>query len=260
MMDNAFTRTPNFIFEIMPQLSPSEFKVIMVVVRQTYGYHKQVDAISLTQFMAMTSLSRQGVINAIASLIEKGFLVKHTIGNTFKYSVKIVNSVDQSTELTSQLSRPDLVNSVDQFEPKLVNSVDLQKKVFKENKRNIARKAQTQDSVDETPNPTKAILDAYVEVRGQNGVNYGKEGKAAKKIAQEGGTPELVKGCYAWLKQDKFWQHKPVGLATVHEHIPEYQRYMEKLKPPSAKATTANGKELPPEGFRIVKVYGQESL
>lgn len=260
--ENEFTKTPNFIFEIMPQLSPAEFKVIMVVVRQTCGYHKEIDAISLTQFMQATALSRQGVLNAIASLVEKGFLVKCTIGNTFKYSVKIVNSVDQSTELTGLLSRPELVNSVDQFAPKLVNSVDLQKKVFKEKKRNTAtqsaHKAQRQNSVDETSATTKVILDAYIEVRGKNGINYGKEGKAAKKIADEGGTPELVKGCYAWLKQDKFWEFKTLGLSKIHEQLPDYQRYLERTAT-TAKTKIVNGRETLPDGFKVVSMYGPES-
>lgn len=249
--ESTYTKTPNFIFEIMPQLSPAEFKVIMVVVRQTFGFHKERDAISLSQFMSMTSLSRQGVINAIASLIEKGFIVKHTIGNTFKYSVNIVNSVDQSTQLTSQLSLPELVNSVDylvnsvdHLDPKLVNSVDLQKKGSKENntkeKKIVASTSQPSKSdlnekamQAEAPNPTKAILDAYIEVRGRNGIEYGKEGKAAKKIATAGYTVELVKGCYLWLKQDKFWEFKPVSLAVVYQNLPEYQNYLEKRAPPS---------------------------
>lgn len=117
-----------------------------------------------------------------------------------------------------------------------------------------AQKAQPKKAVDETQNLTKAILDAYVEARGKNGINYGKEGKAAKRIAQEGGTPERVKGCYTWLKQEKFWQHKVVGLATVHENLPEYEKYLEKIKPSPAKSN--NG--APPEGWRIVKtnLYG----
>ena len=141
-MDSGFTKTPNFVFEIMPQLTPAEFKVIMVIVRQTYGYHKLSDAISLTQFESMTELSRQGVVNALSSLIEKNFVTKSTMGNTHKYAVKLVNSVDYHAEAQA-VESPQLVNSVDQNQstqlttkaatsqlsrPELVNSVDTQKK------------------------------------------------------------------------------------------------------------------------------------
>lgn len=117
-----------------------------------------------------------------------------------------------------------------------------------------AQKAQPQKVVDETANQTKAVLDAYVEVRGKSGINYGKEGKAAKRIAQEGGAPERVKACYTWLKQDKFWEHKVVGLATVHENLPEYEKYLEKTKPSPAKSSNGS----PPEGWRITttNLYG----
>ncbi len=77
---------------------------------------------------------------------------------------------------------------------------------------------------------TKQIMEAYVEVRGKNGVNYGKEGAFAKKIAKEhpDRTIEKVKACYLWLKQDKFYEFKPVSLAKVYESIPEFLRYIEK--------------------------------
>lgn len=76
---------------------------------------------------------------------------------------------------------------------------------------------------------TKAILDAYVEVRGANGINYGKEGAFAKKIAKDGFTAEMVKGCYEWLKADKFWEAKRVGLSTIYENLPEYKESLGKL-------------------------------
>lgn len=73
------------------------------------------------------------------------------------------------------------------------------------------------------PHPlTKPILDAYVEVRGKNGINYGKESAWAKKIAEQDGTPEQVKGCYQWIKSDPWWEFKTVGLEKIYERLPEY--------------------------------------
>jgi DnaD/phage-associated family protein len=60
------------------------------------------------------------------------------VGDVVKcFEYKLVNSVDWYTQLTSQLSVPVLVNSVDQLTPKLVNSVDTQKKDIKEKKETI---------------------------------------------------------------------------------------------------------------------------
>ena len=52
-----YTQVPNEMFDLMSTMGHAEFKVIMVAVRQTIGYHRQRDAISYTQFEAMTGLS-----------------------------------------------------------------------------------------------------------------------------------------------------------------------------------------------------------
>ena len=72
---------------------------------------------------------------------------------------------------------------------------------------------------------TKPILDAYVEARGANGINYGKESSWAKKIAEQNGTPELVKECYTWMKAQEFWRYKVLSLAKIYETLPEYIAY-----------------------------------
>lgn len=78
---------------------------------------------------------------------------------------------------------------------------------------------------------TKSILEAYVEVRGSNGINYGKEGTFAKKIVKDGFGADMVQGCYQWLKADQFWEFKPIGLSTIYEHLPEYKAYLAKVAP-----------------------------
>jgi hypothetical protein len=127
----GFTQLPNWLIEAMPQMPASTFQVAIVIARQTIGYsdgnggRKEWDRLSLTQFVKATGLSRQGVLNAIDAGLGKWFERRET-GQWFEY--KLVNSVDQldqSNQLTSQLSRPEVVNPVDQ---QLVNSVDPQKK------------------------------------------------------------------------------------------------------------------------------------
>jgi hypothetical protein len=117
-----YTQTPNVFFEDMMKLmGESELKVMLCAIRQTFGYHKQHDPISLTQFQRMTGLSRQGVLDGIEKAVRRGYLVP--IGNGTRgvtiYMVRVagsprlVNKVDQSKSLTSQQSRPELVNKVD---------------------------------------------------------------------------------------------------------------------------------------------------
>lgn len=115
-----YTQAPNIIFdEWMADMECTEFKVVMAIVRFTFGWHKERDRISLSQLEAMTGLSRQGVSDGIKAALKRGAIDRQPCGQGFTYAL-LVNSVDQSsgdtsTQLTStsQLSRPALVNSVD---------------------------------------------------------------------------------------------------------------------------------------------------
>lgn len=74
-----FTQTPNILFdELLRVLSNSEVKVLLVIIRKTYGWidsktHKRKvkDRISVSQFMELSGLSRRIISFAIGSLVEK---------------------------------------------------------------------------------------------------------------------------------------------------------------------------------------------
>lgn len=77
------TPTPNILFDQhLPNLSESELKVLLVVIRQTYGWmnkktgkRKVRDRISHSQFIQKTGLSRRIISQAIQSLVRRGLLV-----------------------------------------------------------------------------------------------------------------------------------------------------------------------------------------
>lgn len=98
-----YTQTPNDLFDsLMKSMGDAELRVILVAIRKTLGFHKQFEAISISQFMDMSGLTRQGAINGIQAAIEDGLL--HEVG-TGKRGVKLyelVIRVDQSTALTSE--------------------------------------------------------------------------------------------------------------------------------------------------------------
>jgi phage replication O-like protein O len=72
------TQVPNFIFEMIPRLSEAELKVLMVIIRKTYGWHKESDKISAGQLESLTGLSYSAIKKARASLSAKGVkLIKY---------------------------------------------------------------------------------------------------------------------------------------------------------------------------------------
>ncbi len=74
------TQIPNLILdEVMPQLSDTEFRVLMVICRQTLGWienretgrRKEKDWISYSQLIEKTGRSREAIAEALKSLREK---------------------------------------------------------------------------------------------------------------------------------------------------------------------------------------------
>jgi len=83
MTENNFTLTPNVIFDcLLKELSSSELKIVLVIIRQTIGWvdqrtgkRKERDRISISQFVEKTGLSRRSISLAINSLSERGLIV-----------------------------------------------------------------------------------------------------------------------------------------------------------------------------------------
>lgn len=76
-----FTQTPNILFdEWLPKLGMAELKVLMVIMRKTFGWHKVKDRISLSQLQKITGLERKHVSNGIKGLVAKKLITKVVIG------------------------------------------------------------------------------------------------------------------------------------------------------------------------------------
>lgn len=72
------------------------------------------------------------------------------------------------------------------------------------------------------PNPnTQPIMDAYVAELGRKPANYAKESAFAKRLAEDGYTPEQVQIVYRRMKDEPFWVSKFLSLSKVHEQIGE---------------------------------------
>lgn len=70
------TQIPNIILdEWTPELTPAEFKVVMIIARQTYGWHKETDRISYSQLQEKTGYKTDAIVAAIKSLRLSGKII-----------------------------------------------------------------------------------------------------------------------------------------------------------------------------------------
>src|SRR5947208_16900894 len=81
------TPVPDDVFDVLaPQLTEAELRVLLYIVRRTFGFKRDRDAISLSQMVDGittregkvldhgTGMSRRGVMKGCAGLVQKGVI------------------------------------------------------------------------------------------------------------------------------------------------------------------------------------------
>jgi predicted transcriptional regulator len=128
------SQIPNVILDlVLPRISEAEARCLLYICRRTFGFHKDEDNISFSQFEHGiktsqgrrldygTGLSRPSVNTALQNLIKVGviFVQQRSRGNRYKLNLhmdvdKVVNEINQLRELTrsGKSSLPKVVKQV----------------------------------------------------------------------------------------------------------------------------------------------------
>jgi hypothetical protein len=129
------TQLPNIILDkIIPLIPESEARCLIYICRRTFGFHKESDRISFSQFIEGikdrrgvvldygTGLSRQSVASGLKNLVKSEAVIvsKNKTGNWYKINLqmdvdKVVYLIDQSRKLTKSglNTRPKSVYKLD---------------------------------------------------------------------------------------------------------------------------------------------------
>ncbi len=105
----SYTQVPDEAFDkLMARLSPAEFKVMMYIIRRTFGFKKGADAISISQIVSGirtkdgtqldmgTGLTRRGVTKALAELARRKVIVverRRSVKKGFEATVYRLNII-----------------------------------------------------------------------------------------------------------------------------------------------------------------------
>jgi phage replication O-like protein O len=104
-----YTQTPNCLFSHwIKVLKEVELKVLLIIMRKTFGWHKEKDRISLSQLSSLTGCSETNVLNAVRNLIKKGLIRKEVRGKRGKqktYYEMIVSDVSEENSNNSDPSQ-----------------------------------------------------------------------------------------------------------------------------------------------------------
>ena len=85
----GFTAVDNEFFNLLPLLTGNELKILLVIIRKTYGFHKPSTALLQEEIARHTGICKNNLSYSLATLVKKGFLKKHCTSSHrgFSYSV-----------------------------------------------------------------------------------------------------------------------------------------------------------------------------
>jgi phage replication O-like protein O len=92
-----YTQIPNAILDNMASMSAAEFCVIAAICRQTFGWHKKTEKLSLTQLQEFTGMGRHAVMDALEAALEHGWITRKPAGQTFRYTVNVQEVAARNT-------------------------------------------------------------------------------------------------------------------------------------------------------------------
>jgi phage replication O-like protein O len=99
LISHNFTKIPNdFLEQYLPQMKPSEVKVVLAIMRRTIGFHRSSVRLSISKLMELTGLSRQGVMTGVKYAIERGLIQKDDDGGVTIWSLVGIHGSDQNSD------------------------------------------------------------------------------------------------------------------------------------------------------------------
>lgn len=141
-------------------LSGYESRVLWVIWRKTYGWHKKSDAISITQFQKATGLDRRHIYKTLQRLSYRNIIVKN--GNSF-ISKWAFQKDYGSWKLVAKIGNK--INSLPKMATKLVAKNGVYKsKVLMDIKERAMILSQIKILLSEFPQKIKDMIEEYTEL------------------------------------------------------------------------------------------------
>lgn len=67
-----YTQTPNDFFDMVPDMTDAELRVTIVMIRQTFGFHRGSFKLGVSKLAEAAGLSRQGALDGAAAAEKRG--------------------------------------------------------------------------------------------------------------------------------------------------------------------------------------------
>ena len=89
-VENGYTKIANELLErlIMTDLSGSEMKIVLFIMRKTYGFGKKEDRLLLRKISEATGLQRQNVYRELKRLVKRKIVIKNDYTKPISYGIQ----------------------------------------------------------------------------------------------------------------------------------------------------------------------------
>jgi phage replication O-like protein O len=89
-VENGHVKIANEIVEQLARINLSnyEWRILMVILRKTYGWNKKTDNISLSQFEDSTGIKSQHIAVALKRLVKSNVITKHNGSKVMEYGLQ----------------------------------------------------------------------------------------------------------------------------------------------------------------------------
>lgn len=82
----SYTQTPNLFFdEHLPDMGMAETKIVLAVIRQTFGWHREKQRLTNAELAELTGLSKRSVINGVEEAIQRGVIAREKRHGSYQY-------------------------------------------------------------------------------------------------------------------------------------------------------------------------------
>lgn len=88
-----YTQVPNDFFEMARDMDKAELKVVLYIIRETFGYHRETCEVSIRELAIGAGLTARNAYNGAEKAIERG-LVEKTVSSTHKTTWRAVVGED----------------------------------------------------------------------------------------------------------------------------------------------------------------------
>lgn len=191
-LEDGYTRIANDLFEAVmcADLTARQLKVVMAIIRKTYGFGKKLDRITNTQIAEMTGIHHTHVCKAKNEMIAMNIIISsgNKIGINKDFTEWNFN-ISQVSETLAKSANKTLAKTANSHKPSQLNTKETITKEKKENKNTMSeevRSANKKSNSEPTkPDPFLEPFEKIFWVAGMRKVGKDKSKSAFKSKFKE---------------------------------------------------------------------------